>query len=374
MSGNRLIWTVVNEFARTCIKNKQKVGMKMKKVIVLLMAVIMVLTLAAGCAKDEPVETPTPTDQPSPEETQPPETSQEADEPLKFMLSNAYYTAPYCAAYNPAAEAKAKELGIDLTILDANGNQQTALEHANQAIAEGYDGFLYFPADVDGALPIIEALNEGGIAWIGLNAFDGEIIDEVGMKYYFGPDSKSHGMSMANAIIELFPDGANVVAIEGTAGHNQTVKINEAFGELLDPGKYEFLDKQDCNFQAELAMTKMTDMITSLGISSKGGKIDCIISHDGGMLTGIVSALEAAGYQPGDVKIVACGSNMVVYDALKSGWLSATSTQDPVTEGAQAVEILHKIVTNPDSVTPGWIKLETPIAFPETADDFNWFE
>ena len=41
--------------------------------------------------------------------------SQEADEPLKFMLSNAYYTAPYCAAYNPAAEAKAKELGIDLT-------------------------------------------------------------------------------------------------------------------------------------------------------------------------------------------------------------------------------------------------------------------
>jgi ribose transport system substrate-binding protein len=330
----------------------------MKKVIVLLMAVIMVLACAAGCSK--------PANSPSAE-------TSEAAKPLKFMLSNAYYTAPYCAAYNPAAQAKAEELGVQLTILDANGNQQTALEHANQAISEGYDGFLYFAADVDGALPVIEALNESGIAWMGVNSYDGTKIDEVGMKYFFGPDSKSHGVTMATALMDMFPDGANVVAIEGTAGHNQTVKINEAFTELLDPAKYVFLDKQDCNFQAELAMTKMTDMLTANGLSSKGGKIDCIISHDGGMLTGIISALEAAGYQPGDVKIIACGSNKVVYDALKSGWLSATSTQDPGLEGAKAVEILYNIVTDPSSVTPGWIKLDTPVATPETADNFNWF-
>ena len=350
----------------------------MKKIIALLIVLVMVFAGIAGCTQKEVSETPPATEQPpaeepqTQEETQPPETSQD-EKPLRFMLSNAYYTVPYCAAYNPAAEAKAKELGVELTILDAQGNQQIALEHANQAIAEKYDGFLYFPADVDGAMPIIEALNDSGIAWLGVNAFDGERIDEVGMKYYFGPDSKSHGVSMANAIKEMFPDGAKLVAIEGTAGHSQTVKINEAFGELLDPAKYEFLDKQDCNFQAEVAMTKMTDMITSLGLASKGGRIDCIISHDGGMLTGIISALEAAGYKPGEVKIVACGSNKVVYDALKSGWLSATSTQDPTTEGAQAVEILYKIVTDPGSVTPGWIKLDTPIAYPETADQFNWF-
>ena len=344
----------------------------MKKVIVLLMAVIMVLVCAVGCAKDEPVDTSASTEQSTTVESPSADTSQ-VEEPLKFMLSNAYYTAPYCAAYNPAAEAKAEELGVKLTILDANGNQQTALEHANQAIAEGYDGFLYFAADVDGALPVIEALNESGIAWMGVNSYDGTKIDEVGMKYFFGPDSKSHGVTMANALMEMFPDGANVVAIEGTAGHNQTVKINEAFSEILDPAKYVFLDQQDCNFQAELAMTKMTDMLTAYGLSSKSGQIDCIISHDGGMLTGIISALEAAGYAPGDVKIIACGSNKVVYDALKDGWLSATSTQDPGLEGAEAVQVLYDIVTDPDSVEPGWIKLDTPVATPETADNFNWF-
>lgn len=341
----------------------------MKKTIVLIMSLVLLLVCAGGC-------TPAPTATTAPSETSTEVSSTETSEtaePLKFMLSNAYYTAPYCVAYNSAAQEKADELGIELTILDANGNQQTALEHANQAITEGYDGFLYLGADVDGALPVIEALNEGEIAWMGLNTYDGTKIDEVGMKYFFGPDSKSHGITMANTLIELFPEGAKVVAIEGTAGHNQTIKFNEAFGELLDSTKYEFLDKQDCNFQAELAMTKMTDMLTAHGLSSKGGKIDCIISHDGGMLTGIISALESAGFSPGDVKIVACGSNKVVYDALKSGWLSATSTQDPMAEGAQAVDLLYKIVTDPASVEAGWIKLETPVAKPETADDFNWF-
>ena len=64
----------------------------------------------------------------------------------KIILSNAYYTAPYCAAFNPSAIAKAKELGYDLQILDGEGNQQKQLEHARLAISEGA-GFIYFPAE-----------------------------------------------------------------------------------------------------------------------------------------------------------------------------------------------------------------------------------
>ena len=58
----------------------------MKKLVTLLLTLALVLTLVcSACAEDKP---------------------------LKIMLSNAYYTAPYCAAYDPSAEATAKELGI----------------------------------------------------------------------------------------------------------------------------------------------------------------------------------------------------------------------------------------------------------------------
>ena len=294
------------------------------------------------------------------------------DQKLRFLMSNAYFTAPYCAAYQPSLESKARDLGVEVRILDAAGNQQTALQHATTAIAEGYDGFIYFSADVDGAMPIIDELNNSGISWIGVNSLDGSRLEEMNISYFHGPDSKSHGYTMAQFLLETFPDGANLVAIEGTAGHNQTININNAFSETLN-SSYVFMDKQDCNFQPELAMAKMTDMLTAYGVASKGGRIDCIVSHDGGMLTGIISALEAEGLVPGDVKIVACGSNLVVKNALESGWLSATSTQDPVTEGAEAMQLIYDIVTKPDSVPNGWYKLETPMASPETINQFNWF-
>jgi ABC-type sugar transport system substrate-binding protein len=288
----------------------------------------------------------------------------------RIMLSNAYYTAPYCAAYNPSAEKTAEALGMKLTILDGAGNQQTQLEHANLAIAENYAGFLYFPADVGGALPIIEALNDSGIPWVGVNAYPGDKIADVGMKYYVGPDASSHGHTMAATIKELFPKGCRMVGIEGTAGHMQTLYINAALKEDLD-NKYVWLDRQDCNFQSEVSMTKMTDMLTAYGLASKGGKIDCIVSHDGGMLTGTISALEAAGFKPGDVTIIAMGSNKVLYDAMVSGWLTACSTQDPVAEAKLAVETLDKVIKG--TAKEGWTKLPTPVAYPDTKDNFSWF-
>lgn len=298
-------------------------------------------------------------------------TTAEETKPLRFILSNAYYTAPYCAPYNATAIATAQELGAELTVLDGNGNQQTQLEHANLAIAEKYDGFLYFPADVEGALPVIEALNESAIAWVGVNAYPGNEIDKVGMKYYVGPDADSHGRTMAKTIKELFPDGAKMVSIEGTAGHMQTIQINNALKEDLDDS-YTWLDRQDCDFKAEVAMTKMTDMLTAYGVKSEGGEIECIVSHDGGMLTGIMSALEASGLKPGSVTIIAMGSNQVLYDAMASGWLSACSTQDPNEEAKLAVETLFGVING--TAEPGWTKLPTPVAFPETKDEFKWFK
>ncbi len=316
----------------------------MKKLVTLMLALALVLTLVCTASAE--------------------------DKPLKIMLSNAYFTAPYCAAYDPSAEATAKELGMELTILDGEGNQQKQLEHANLAIAEGYDGFLYFPADVDGALPVIEALNEGGIPWVGVNAYTGDAIEEVGMKYYVGPDAASHGHSLAEAIKGLFPDGCNLVGIEGTAGHMQTIEINKALAADLDDS-YVWLDRQDCDFKAEKGMEKMTAMLDAYGISSQGGKIDVIVCHDGGMLTGVISALEAAGLQPEDVPIIAAGSNRVLYDAMTDGWLSACSTQDPVAEAKLAVETLYAVIQG--TAEPGWTKLPTPVAYPETKDEFNWF-
>jgi ABC-type sugar transport system substrate-binding protein len=205
---------------------------------------------------------------------------------------------------------------------------------------------------------------------VGVNAYPGNQAEADGMKYYVGADAASHGQSMAEALLKMFPDGANLVGIEGTAGHMQTIEINKVLAKDLG-GKYVWLDRQDCNFQAEVAMTKMTDMLTAYGVTGKGGKIDCIVCHDGGMFTGVLSALQAAGLSQGDVAVVAAGSDMVLYDALGDGWLSACATQDPFAEAKLAVDTLDQVIKG--AATPGWTKLPTPVATKDNRDEYTWF-
>lgn len=283
----------------------------------------------------------------------------------KIILSNAYYTAPYCAAFNPSAIAKAKELGYDLQILDGEGNQQKQLEHARLAISEA-PGFIYFPADVAGSVPVVEALNKAKIPYLIVNNYTLEALKTNNVPCYVGTNVKQHGHNMATLIKQLLPSGkGNLVAIEGTAGHAQTIAFNEAFKEDFAGTQIKFLDKQPADFDADKALNKMNDFLTKYG-----SKIDVIVSHDGGMLAGVIASLRAAG-KLGKIPIVCAGSNKIIYDAIKAGNVYGTSTQDPGVEGALAVSTLIDLING--KKVPQWVELPIKPATKATIDNFNWF-
>jgi len=282
---------------------------------------------------------------------------------MKIILSNAYYTAPYCAVYNPGALEKAKELGIELQILDGEGNQQKQLEQAKLALIDA-DGFIYFPADVDGSIPIIEALE--GFPYVVVNNYTMDAMKKNNVPYYVGPNVIQHGYNMAELLFQLFPDKkANMVAVEGTAGHSQTVLFNKAFDEEFAGTNMKWLDKQNADFDSDKALAKVTDMLTKYG-----NEIDVIICHDGGSTAGAVAALKAAG-KLGEIPIVCAGSNKNIYEGIKAGYIYGTSSQDPGPEGALGVETLYKIISG--EVVDPITFLPMEIVTKENADQFNWF-
>ncbi len=292
-------------------------------------------------------------------------TKESARTSKKIILSNAYYTAPYCAAFNPSAIAKAKELGYELQILDGEGNQQKQIEHARLAISEAA-GFIYFPADVDGSVPVVEALNAAKIPYVVVNNYTLDALAANNVPCYVGTNVKQHGHNMATLIKQLLPAGkGNLVAIEGTAGHAQTIAFNEAFDEDFAGSQIVFLDKQPADFDADKALTKMNDYLTKYG-----DKIDVIVSHDGGMLAGVVASLKAAN-KLGKIPVVCAGSNVIIYDAIKAGSVYGTSTQDPGVEGALAVSTLIDIING--KKPSAWVELPIKPATKETIDNFNWF-
>lgn len=340
----------------------------MKKLILLVIVALMVAVAFVGCAAPAETEESTEPSQASEQVSQEAsaETSAATGENKLIIVSNAYYTAAYCVPFNAGAIAKGEELGYEVQVLDGEQDQTKQLEQAKLAI-ETAAGFIYFPADVDGSTSVIEALQEANFPFIVINNYTKDAVAANNISCYVGADVTKHGENMAQAVLELLPDGGKIVGVEGTAGHAQTIAFNEVFDAKFtaDTG-IEWLDRQDGDFDSDVAFTKMTDMITRYG-----DEIDLIVSHSGDICAGIISALESAGYGPGDIFIVTAGSNESIKEGIEEGWITCTSTQDPSTESALGVETLVKII-NGETVDQ-IITISEDLCYIDDVDNYNWF-
>ncbi len=341
----------------------------MKKLISLVIVALMVAVAFMGCAAPAGTDKSTePSQQASEQVSQEAsaETSAATGENNLIIVSNAYYTAAYCVPFNAGAIAKGQELGYEVQVLDGEQDQTKQLEQARLAI-ETAAGFIYFPADVDGSTSVIETLQEANFPYIVINNYTKEAVEAKNVSCYVGADVTKHGENMAQAVMDLLPDGGKIVAVEGTAGHAQTIAFNEVFDAKFTPDtKIEWLDRQDGDFDSDVAFTKMSDMITRYG-----DQINLIISHSGDICAGIISALESAGYGPGDIPIVTAGSNESIKEGIEEGWITCTSTQDPSTESALGVETLVKII-NGETVEK-IITINEDLCYKEDVANYNWF-
>ena len=337
----------------------------MKKLISLVIVALMVAVVLVGCTTpSESVQESASVSQVSAEAST--EASTEPSENNLIILSNAYYTAAYCVPFNAGAIAKGQELGYEVQVLDGEQDQTKQLEQARLAI-ETAVGFIYFPADVEGSTSVIEALQDADFPYIVINNYTKEAVAANNISCYVGADVTKHGENMSQAVLDLLPEGGNIVAVEGTAGHAQTIAFNQVFDEVFTPDTgIVWLDRQDGDFDSDVAFTKMTDMITRYG-----DQIDLIVSHSGDICAGIISALESAGYGPGDIPIVTAGSNENIKEGIEDGWITCTSTQDPSTESALGVETLVKIL-NGEAVEQ-IIVINEDLCYIDDLDNYNWF-
>ena len=58
-------------------------------------------------------------------------------------------------------EAKAAELGVDLTILSADQDAATQISQIEQCVSEGYDAILFEPVDPDGLADAAKSVDSG---------------------------------------------------------------------------------------------------------------------------------------------------------------------------------------------------------------------
>ena len=175
---------------------------------------------------------------------------------------------------------------------DGQGNTQKAIADIQGMVAKGVDALVVFPDAGEAMLPALRSAFQAGVVTVPYRVDPG---GEDGKDYtrYIGLDSPNDGRNWANWLIELLPDGGNVLFVSGPKGNSQGEGEAEGLHEVLDPtGKFTFIGEQP--FEVTNWDPALTQKVLTAAIA-KNQKIDAIVSDFGPSLVGALSAFEKAG-------------------------------------------------------------------------------
>ena len=287
----------------------------------------------------------------------------------KIFMTSAFYTAPYGSPMQEAVKTKAEALGYEVQIVDGESNADKQLSQIKSAIADGYDGIIYWPGDTASTPPLVEFLNESKLPWVDINTVvDPSVFNDC--PCVVASDETEIGRWLGRLAIEYFEknpsDTKNVAYIEGQPGSSYTENLTTGMNEILEGTDIVILnDHQYSDFDPTKAMNIMEDLITKYG-----DQIDLVVTQDGGMFQGAYSALESSGYL-GKCGIVCQGQDLIVKEKLLSGELYASVAQDPFVEGSLAVENLIKLIEGQE--VDQWTVTPTGPIYAADVDNYSWF-
>lgn len=303
--------------------------MKLKKLAALATASIMVLSMAA-CGSSKPAET-------TAAETEAAEAGEEtaaaAEEGAAAVegsvgLSLSTLNNPFFVTLSDGAEAKAKELGVDLIVVDAGDDSAKQTSDIEDLISKNIAVLIVNPVDSDAVAPAVEDAIEKGIKVIAVD----RVVNGVDVDCSIASDNVAGAKMAADYLVELAGEGAKTAELEGVNGASATIDRGEGFHSVADE-KLDVVASQTANFNRAEGMTVMENMLQA------NPDIQCVFAHNDEMALGAIEAI-------GDKEIIVAGFDATddAIEAVKEGTMAATVAQQPDLMGATAVETATKLM------------------------------
>lgn len=291
-----------------------------KKIMGFAVSVILGVTLLAGCGKPEaeaPKEEAAVNEETSKDEA----AGTDSEKPKLVYIAGDMSNESQVFASKMFAE-HAEEYGFEVSALDGRGDPQVQAQVVGNAVAQGADVICINPNDARGIVPSLEAAKKEGVI---VGIYGSEIMSDnpdAARDFYVTQDDIQGGKSAVEVILEKYPDGCNVVEVEGQAGHDAAIKRHSGFEENLEG--------TGINLLASMAPTQWATAealsITEDMIIKYGDDIDAIFCHWDNGATGCIEALKAANMD--DVIVIGIDGCQAGYNQVKAGDQFATISLD----------------------------------------------
>ena len=289
--------------------------MKKNKFLALLLTCAMVLTVLAGCGSKD---TPAPA-----EESKPAESST-----YKIALIQQHQTNAFQIAVTEGAQAKAAELGVELTVLSADQDAATQSSQIEQCVSEGYNAILFEPVDPDGLRDAAKAAADAGVVVINVVSFCTDW-ENAGIAAVSCGNNIKAGENEMQHVADLLGGKGNVAILTGPSAVTDALDRLTGYENILAnyPDMKQVVAPADCQWDTAKAQATVESWLSAYDL-------DAIVCQNDGMAVG---AGNAAGADSGIV-ITGLDGTPDGYEAIKDGRITGTVAQDGGAMAANAVE------------------------------------
>src|SRR5262249_17746351 len=187
-----------------------------------------------------------------------------AAQKLTIMMSVASLEFPFFVHMMKTLKAKAEALG-DITVIESDGQNSTTKQTADveAAIVQKVDGIVISPKDVEAMAPALQAAVDAGIPVV---TIDRRVNGVPGILAHVGADKVLGGEAQGKYIMELLPNGATIVNLQGTPGASPAIDRNKGAHNVLDQhaDKYKFVAEQTGQFKRDVGLSTTESILGGL--------------------------------------------------------------------------------------------------------------
>ena len=336
----------------------------MKKVLVIVLALVLALSVFAGCSNNQPSQSSTAPSQSASEEPSVAE-STEPSEAAKLVIGLSMpeiKTDGFTAMAN-GVEMYADEAGVELRVVDANNDAATQMSQIEDFISQGVDGIIMCPADSGALSEAVKKANEANIPVVCMD----RSVTSGDITALIESDNVEHGYQAGLYMAEAAEKAGIALA---------DLKILELQGDLATSAGQERSE----GFQKACTEKGMT-IVTSLPTywdpdTAYNATLDAFQAHsdinaifeasDSIMCAAVNSALDQLGKsfkvgEAGHIIVTTVDGCPVVIDAIRDGSVDATAVQSILTFGQVAIEKIIAAANGEISVTANETQRLAPV-------------
>ncbi|ACZ20080.1 monosaccharide-binding protein [Sanguibacter keddieii DSM 10542] len=248
-------------------------------------------------------------------------------------LSLSTLNNPFFVDVRDGAQEAADELGIDLTVVDAQNDSTAQTDQIASAVSSGTSGLLINAVDSDAAAAAVAPALSGDLPVIGVDrAVNGAEITSL-----VSSDNVAGGSQAADALAAAIGEEGKVIVLQGQPGTSASRDRGAGFTEGIAayPG-IEVVAMQTANFDRAQALDVATNLLQA------NPDVVGIFAENDEMALGAIQALGARAGD--DVHVVGFDGTDDGLAAVEAGTLEATIAQQPRELGRQSVQLMADVL------------------------------